>query len=80
MSNAHGISGREAAVKLIVKIEITPDVDELGNLIATKNGERPSIMIEAHADEFGLMVMHIEAKGFIYFIKIGGWFDQALHS
>ena len=83
LSNAHGISGREAAVQQIVKDEITSYVDEirideLGNLIATKNGEKPSILIEAHADEIGLMVMHIDEKGFVYFIKIGSWFDQTL--
>ena len=66
-----------------MKDEITPYVDEirideLGNLIATRNGEKPSIMIEAHADEIGLMVKHIDEKGFVYFIKIGSWFDQTL--
>jgi endoglucanase len=53
-------------------------VDSLGNLIATKKGERPSIMIEAHAGEIGLMVKQVDEKGFIRFIRIGGWFDQTL--
>jgi len=83
LSNAHGISGRERAVMEIVKEEISPYVDDirvdiLGNLIAVKKGERPTIMIEAHADEIGLMVKLVEDKGFIRFIRIGGWFDQTL--
>lgn len=83
LSNAHGISGWEGSVQQIVKEEIAPFVDEiridaLGNLIATKKGEKPSIMIEAHADEIGLMVKQIDEKGFIRFIRIGGWFDQTL--
>jgi len=73
----------KGSVQQIVRDEIAPFVDEmrvdsLGNLIATKKGERPSIMIEAHADEIGLMVKQVDEKGFIRFIRIGGWFDQTL--
>ena len=83
LSNAHGISGWEGSIQEIVKDEIAPYVDEvrvdkLGNLIATKKGEKPSIMIDAHADEIGLMVKHMDEKGFIRFLRIGGWFDQTL--
>ena len=83
LSNAHGISGWEGSIQQIVKEEIAPYVDEvrmdkLGNLIATKKGDLPSIMIEAHADEIGLMVKHVDEKGFLRFIRIGGWFDQTL--
>ncbi len=83
LSNAHGISGWEGSIQQIVKEEIAPYVDEirldkLGNLIATKKGVAPSIMIDAHADEIGLMVKHVDEKGFLRFIRIGGWFDQTL--
>jgi len=83
LSNAHGISGWEGSIQQIVKEELAPYVDEiridvLGNLIATKKGEKPSIMIEAHADEIGLMAKQVDEKGFIRFIRIGGWFDQTL--
>ncbi len=82
-SNAHGISGREGNVQKIVKEEIRPYVDEvtedsLGNLTAIKNGDKPTIMIAAHADEIGLMVKQVDEKGFIRFARIGGWFDQTL--
>jgi endoglucanase len=83
LSNAHGISGWEGSIQQIVKEEIAPYVDEvridkLGNLIAIKKGESPSVMIEAHADEIGLMVKQVDEKGFLRFIRIGGWFDQTL--
>jgi len=83
LSNAHGISGREGSIQEIVREEIGPYVDEirvdnLGNLVATKNGERPSVMIAAHMDEIGLMTKYVDEKGFMRFVTIGGWFDQTL--
>ena len=83
LSNAHGISGREDSVREIVREEIEPYVDEvrvdnLGNLIATKKGKKPSVMIAAHMDEIGLMTKYVDDKGFIRFITVGGWFDQTL--
>ncbi|MFB3765370.1 MAG: M42 family metallopeptidase [Methanotrichaceae archaeon] len=83
LSNAHGISGREGNVQKIVMDEIRPYVDEirvdaLGNVIATKKGDKPSIMIAAHADEIGLMVKQVDEKGFLRFIHIGGWHDPTL--
>jgi len=83
LAEAHGISGYEGAVRAIVEQEIKPYVDEiktdgLGNLIATKRGKKPSVMIAAHLDEIGLMVKYIEEEGFMRFSTIGGWFDQTL--
>jgi len=83
LSNAHGISGREGSVQRLVEKEIAPLVDEvrldtMGNLIGIKRGEAPSIMIAAHSDEIGLMTKYVDEKGFVRFVKIGGWFDQTL--
>jgi len=50
----------------------------MGNLIATKRGGSPVVMLAAHMDEIGLMVKYIDDKGFIHFSKTGGWFDQTL--
>lgn len=50
----------------------------MGNLIATRRGGSPEVMLAAHMDEIGLMVKYIDEKGFIYFTTIGGWFDQTL--
>ncbi len=83
LADAHGISGYEGAIRAIVETEIKQYVDEiktdrLGNLIATKRGKKPSVMIAAHLDEIGLMVKYIENEGFMRFSTIGGWFDQTL--
>jgi endoglucanase len=64
-------------------MELEPYVDNIrkdimGNLIASRNGEGPSIMLAAHMDEIGLMVRYIDDNGFLRFVGIGGWFDQTL--
>ena len=52
--------------------------DAYGNAIAVLNPKGdPKIMIDGHADELGLMIKHIDDKGFIYFQRIGG-VDPAL--
>jgi endoglucanase len=83
LSNAHGVSGYEGSSRDILTRELTPYVDEVkidafGNLIATKKGKRPSVMLAAHMDEVGLSTKYIDENGFIYFIGLGGWFDQTL--
>ena len=83
LAEAHGVPGYEDEIREIVEEEIKQCVDEiktdrLGNLIATKHGKKPSVMIAAHLDEIGLMVKHVEDEGFIRFSTMGGWFDQTL--
>ncbi len=83
LSNAHGVSGYEGNVRQIIEEEIRPYIDEIktdkmGNLIATKLGGKPTVMLAAHMDEIGLMVKYVDDKGFVHFTKIGGWFDQTL--
>ena len=46
-------------------------VDALGNGIARKNGKGPHVLLAAHADEPGVMVIHIEENGFLRIISIG---------
>lgn len=83
LSNAHGISGFEGDIREIVKREVEPFVDEvtvdgIGNLIASRNGDGPKVMLAAHMDEIGLITKFIDDKGYIRFVKVGGWFDQIL--
>ncbi len=83
LSNAHGLSGYEGSVRQVIEEEVRPYVDEIytdkmGNLITTKRGGKPVVMLAAHMDEIGLMVKYIDDKGFIHFTKSGGWFDQTL--
>lgn len=47
--------------------------DTYGSAVAVLNpGGDPKVMIAGHADEIGLMVSHIDEKGFIYVKTIGG--------
>lgn len=82
-SNAYGISGHEKNVRELLRAKLKPYVDEIrvdnmGNLIATKKGKGPRVMLAAHMDEIGFMVKYIDEMGYIYFARSGGWFDQTL--
>ena len=86
LTEAFGPSGFEDAVRKIVQAEVKPLADEirvdaLGNLIVRKKPTRQSkdtrkVMIAAHMDEIGLMVSHVEEKGFVRFSPIGGVFRR----
>lgn len=85
LSTTPGISGFEGKIADIIKKELKDYVDEIqddlmGNVIAIKKGGKKStkVMLAAHMDEIGLMVRHIDKKGFIKFSKIGGINDQML--
>lgn len=83
---AWGPSGREGKVADIIEAELAGVVDEirrdaLGNLIvlkkAAKGQERSSsgpkrIMVSAHMDEIGVIITHVDEKGFLRFGTIGG--------
>ena len=52
--------------------------DSYGNAVAVLNPKGdPKIMLDGHIDEIGLIVKHIDDKGFIFFQRIGG-VDPAL--
>jgi endoglucanase len=52
--------------------------DSYGNAVAILNPSgNPKIMIDGHVDEIGLMVKHIDDKGYLYVQRIGG-VDPAL--
>ena len=85
LSTTNGISGFEGKIVDIIKEELKNNVDEIqddlmGNVIAIKKGEGEGkkVMLASHMDEIGLMVRHIDKKGFIKFSKIGGINDQML--
>jgi len=54
-------------------------VDIAGNCIAEANpGGSPTILIDGHIDEIGVIVQYIDDDGFIYIAPIGGWDAQVL--
>ena len=56
---------------------VTTDV--AGNSMAEINpGGSPTIMLDGHIDEIGLIVQYIDDDGFVYPAPIGGWDPQVL--
>lgn len=82
LSDARGVSGNEDAVREIILEEIRPYVDEyrvdnMGNLIATVHAqegvEKPHrVMVAAHMDEVGLMIIQVGKDGMLRFRTVGG--------
>jgi putative aminopeptidase FrvX len=84
-ANAIGVSGFEGRIRGLIEGLIVPVADEvwtdpLGNLLAIKKGRKdhPRVLLDAHMDEVGFMVSHIEDRGFLRFVEIGGWDDRNL--
>ena len=81
-----GVSGNEKDIRECVKelfSKFCTDVrtDALGNVIGVKKGtnpDAPSLMIEAHMDELGLMVSKITDEGSLKFVPIGGFDPKVL--
>ncbi|MFZ1756160.1 MAG: M20/M25/M40 family metallo-hydrolase [Caldilineaceae bacterium] len=89
LCNVYGPCGQEEAVRRLISQEISGLVDEvrvdaLGNLIALKRGvgndSAPAkrVMIAAHMDEIGVMVSHVDAKGFLRFTNVGSVLPNTL--
>jgi endoglucanase len=55
-----------------------PSADGLGSSIATVGEGAPLLAVVGHIDEIGLVLTHIDEKGFLYFAPIGGWDPQIL--
>lgn len=79
LTEAFGVSGQEQEVASIIRKQVSPycdkvETDALGNVIAIKSGDGkgPKVMLAAHMDEVGLMVMFIEKSGTLRFKPIGG--------
>lgn len=79
LAEAYGPSGNEEGVAQLIKEEIASHVDrvetdELGNVIAVKQGppDGKRIMLSAHMDEIGVIITDIDDKGFLRFANIGG--------
>jgi endoglucanase len=50
------------------------DTDVMGNTygVVGKPNARPRVMLAGHMDELGLMITHIDEKGFLYYQTVGG--------
>src|SRR5512142_367765 len=91
LTEAFGPSGVEEEIRAVIRREVSGladdvKVDVLGNLIVHK---RPTVkrrdakpghkvMLAAHMDEIGLMVTHVDSKGFARFTSVGGVYPRNL--
>ncbi len=95
LCEADGISGREGAVRRIIRDEMTGMVDDItvdamGSIICLKKGapaaarkkKQPArkVMLSGHIDEIGFIVNHVEDDGWIRILPIGGWDPRNLLS
>lgn len=80
LSELIGCPGREKSVRRYIHHSIAPYVDTLqedtaGNLIAVKYGlskDSNTILLDAHMDEVGFMVNHLEGDGLFRVSALGG--------
>lgn len=90
LSNARGVSGDEREVREIlidaIKSHVTEyRVDTVGNLITHKKAKSArksaiKVMVAAHMDEVGLMIVHHDSNGHLRFAKVGTIDDRVLLS
>ena len=80
-----GAPGFEDKIRDFIIQEVAPlvdavRVDNLGSVIAIVEGKdtEKTMMAAAHMDEIGFMVRHIDDKGFIKFLPLGGFDAKTL--
>nr|WP_312576255.1 M42 family metallopeptidase [Sedimentibacter sp.] len=83
LSNCFSPSGRENNIRNMIVNEIKDYIDEittdpLGNLIARKKGNGKKILFSAHMDQIGLIITHVDEKGFLRFSNVGGLHPKKL--
>jgi endoglucanase len=84
LCNAMSVSGDEGEVRRIVLEEVKPYADEvkvdaLGSVLVRKKGASTSlskkplrVLLDAHMDEVGFMIVHDDGDGFFQFESVGG--------
>ena len=81
---AHGPSGYEQAPAAVWRRHAEAfaelETDTLGSSTARVKGtaDGPTVAIVGHVDEIGLIVTHVDDKGFLWFVGVGGWDPQVL--
>ncbi len=85
LSETVAVSGDESAVRQIIREiaegladEVT--VDTIGNVFAVKHGpaRAPRVLVAAHMDEIGFMVVGIDSDGLLKFEAVGSIDDRIL--
>lgn len=82
--DAPGPSGYEQPVQAVVRRYVAEVADEVrtdvhGNVIAAVNpGGVRRVLMAGHGDQIGLVVTHVDERGFLYTTPVGGWDPQQL--
>lgn len=77
-------SGFEQAARAMYREYVSAFADEvrtdvMGNTIAALNPTgSPRVILAGHIDEIGLIVTHVDEKGFLHIAPIGGWDSEVL--
>ena len=76
LSEKNGTSGDEKVVcdfaKELLNEYMKTEIDVLGNVVGTFGDGHVHILLDAHIDQIGLVVRHIDDKGFLLIDKVGG--------
>ena len=76
LTECFGPSGHESAVRDLIRASlprgVEARVDALGSLIVRRKGKGRRVMLAAHMDEIGIVVTHVDKKGFLRFGPVGG--------
>ena len=76
---AHGPSGYEAAPAAVWRRQAEAFAEVEGDALGSSTarvagtGGGPTVAIVGHIDEIGLIVTHVDDKGFLWFKGVGGW-------
>ncbi len=79
-----GTSGYEQNIQKVIRQFVEPFADSTrtdvhGNVIAAVHETaKPRILLDAHCDQIGLIVRHIDDSGFLRVNTVGGWDMQVL--
>lgn len=79
LCDAPGCAGqnaiREQAIELLRPYVDEMEVDAMGNLLAIRHANvanAKTVMLEAHLDEIGFVVTHVDERGFVFVAPVGG--------
>ncbi len=80
LTNTNGVSGNEELIREIIRKQVKPYADEIkvdamGNLLVIKHAKKPGalkVMLDAHMDEVGFMIVEEDGDGLYEFEKVGG--------
>ncbi len=85
LCEAPGAPGVEDRVRDIVVPELASacdrvETDPLGGVTGIIDADGPTLMFAAHMDEIALMVTHIDERGYLRIIPLGGWDPRTIIS